>query len=85
MAGVAVEPATERGSMTEVSVRFFGGPLDGRVQTLDGPVSGTVMRHVHLHDGPKIETHYQLGYTDKGGWEYRMCELKAPEVDELLE
>jgi len=69
--------------MTGVSVRFFGGPLDGRVQTLDEPVCGTVMRHVHLHDGPKIETHYQLGYTDEAGWQYRMCDLKA--VDELLE
>lgn len=85
MAGVAIETVTERGTMPEVSVRFFGGPLDGRVQTLDRPVRGTVMRHVHLHDGPKIETHYQLGYTSQGGWEYRMCEMKAPEVDELLE
>lgn len=71
--------------MTEVSVRFFGGPLDGRVQTLGDaePVSGSVMRHVHLHDGPKIETHYQLGYSPETGWEYRLCGLATPEVDEV--
>ncbi|NKQ57615.1 hypothetical protein HFP15_32610 [Amycolatopsis sp. K13G38] len=71
--------------MTEVSVRFFGGPLDGRVQTLGDvePVSGTVMRHVHLHDGPKIETHYQLGYTEESGWEYRLCGLSTSDVDEV--
>ena len=72
--------------MAEVSVRFFGGPLDGRVQQLPAdPVPGVVIRHVHLHQGPKIETYYELGYTDKAGWQFRMCELQAPEVDELLE
>jgi hypothetical protein len=77
----------KRGTMTEVNVRFFGGPLDGRVQALGDtePVSGTVVRHVHLHEGPKIETHYRLGYTEESGWEYRMCEARMPEVDELLE
>ncbi|KAA9165477.1 hypothetical protein FPZ12_005210 [Amycolatopsis acidicola] len=71
--------------MTEVSVRFFGGPLDGRVQALGDsePVRGSVMRHVHLHDGPKIETHYRLGYTPENGWEYRLCGLATPEVDEV--
>lgn len=67
--------------MTATSVRFFGGPLDGRVQDLGEaePVRGSVMRHVHLHDGPKIETHYQLGYTAQTGWEYRLCGLPAPD------
>jgi hypothetical protein len=67
--------------MTATSVRFFGGPLDGRVQDLGEaePVRGSVMRHVHLHDGPKIETHYRLGYTDRTGWEYRLCGLPAPD------
>jgi hypothetical protein len=67
--------------MTATSVRFFGGPLDGRVQDLGEaePVRGSVMRHVHLHDGPKIETHYRLGYTDQTGWEYRLCGLPAPD------
>ncbi|WP_020667877.1 hypothetical protein [Amycolatopsis nigrescens] len=71
--------------MTAASVRFFGGPLDGRVQELgDGePVCGTVMRHVHLHDGPKIETHYELGYTAEAGWEYRLCGLADP--DEIVQ
>jgi hypothetical protein len=69
---------------TGQSVRFFGGPLDGRVQELGDaePVRGAVMRHVHLHDGPKIETHYELDYTDTG-WEYRLCGLADP--DEVAE
>lgn len=73
--------------MAEVSVRFYGGPLDGRVQSLGDtePVSGTVMRHVHLHDGPKIETHYQLCWSDQAGWEYRLCGLSAPEIGEVGE
>ncbi|RZQ59300.1 hypothetical protein [Amycolatopsis suaedae] len=55
------------------SARFFGGPLDGRVQELGDtePVRGSVVRHVHLHDGPKIETHYELDLTETG-WEYRV-------------
>ncbi|WP_158886392.1 hypothetical protein [Amycolatopsis anabasis] len=70
--------------MTEAIVRFFGGPLDGRVQDLGDaePVSGTVMRHVHLHDGPKIETHYELGYSAETGWEYRLCGLNSDETCE---
>lgn len=71
--------------MTEENVRFFGGPLDGRIQTLDDPVSGTIMRHVHLHEGPKIETFYQLGFTPETGWEYRLCGVPASEVDEAHE
>ncbi|TNC21416.1 hypothetical protein [Amycolatopsis alkalitolerans] len=71
--------------MSEVSVRFFGGPLDGRVQTLgaEEPVAGSVMRHVHLHDGPKIETHYRLDYSPESGWEYRLCGVTTSEVDEV--
>lgn len=63
------------------SVRFFGGPLDGRVQQLRStePVRGSVMRHVHLHDGPKIETHYELDYRTDSGWEYRLCGLPSQE------
>ncbi|AXB44838.1 hypothetical protein [Amycolatopsis albispora] len=55
-------------------VRFFGGPLDGRIQEFGDtePVRGTVMRHVHLHDGPKIETHYELDWNAEHGWEYRL-------------
>ncbi|PFG47160.1 hypothetical protein ATK36_2185 [Amycolatopsis sulphurea] len=60
--------------ITDRSVRFFGGPLDGRVQELtdEQPVPGTVVRHIHLHGGPKIETLYELGLTEDG-WEYRLC------------
>jgi hypothetical protein len=70
---------------SEQNARFFGGPLDGRVQELGGaePVRGTVVRHVHLHDGPKIETHYSLDYTQESGWEYRLC--AAAEPDEIRE
>ncbi|WP_328606700.1 hypothetical protein OG943_43535 [Amycolatopsis sp. NBC_00345] len=59
--------------MTDRSVRFFGGPLDGRVQELTDaePAPGTVVRHIHLHGGPKIETLYELGMTENG-WEYRV-------------
>lgn len=60
--------------------RFFGGPLDGRVQELGDtePVVGTVLKHVHLHDGPKIETRYELGRVDDG-WEFRLCAAPVPE------
>ena len=70
---------------SEQNVRFFGGPLDGRVQELSDaePVRGTVMRHVHLHDGPKIETHYALDYITGRGWEYRLCAATTP--DEVCE
>jgi hypothetical protein len=56
------------------SVRFFGGPLDGRVQDFGDtvPVTGTIVRHVHLHDGPKIETLYELSHRPESGWEYRV-------------
>ncbi|PRX43574.1 hypothetical protein B0I33_11433 [Prauserella shujinwangii] len=66
--------------MTTHQVRFLGGPLDGRVQPLGGePVCGSILRHVHLHEGPKIETYYQLGYTDVTGWTYRLYGRPAPE------
>lgn len=63
------------------SVRYFGGPLDGRVQELCAAelVCGNVIRHVHLHDGPKIETRYELAYRDEAGWEYRLCGIAAPD------
>lgn len=66
-------------------VRFFGGPLDGRVQELGDaePVPGTVIRHIHLHGGPKIETRYELGLTEHG-WEYRVAATQhEPEPDGL--
>jgi hypothetical protein len=71
-------------ALSEENIRFFGGPLDGRVLELGDaePVRGTVMRHVHLHEGPKIETHYSLDYTTESGWEYRLCGMADP--DEVI-
>ncbi|MCR6487706.1 hypothetical protein M8542_33255 [Amycolatopsis sp. OK19-0408] len=65
-------------------VRFFGGPLDGRVQELgDDAVPGAVIRHIHLHGGPKIETRYELGLSEDG-WEYRVAATRhEPERDNL--
>jgi hypothetical protein len=59
----------------ERRVRFIGGPLDGRDQQLrdSEAVIGRLLRHIHLHEGPKIETHYRLGYTPEWGWQYRLC------------
>ncbi|MEU6129753.1 hypothetical protein ABZ805_11340 [Saccharopolyspora sp. NPDC047091] len=58
--------------MPERVVRFVGGPLDGRTQDLrdSEAVLGRLLRHIHLHDGPKIETCYRLRYTPDAGWEY---------------
>lgn len=66
-------------------VRFVGGPLDGRVQALGDaePARGAVLRHVHLHDGPKIETYYALDYHRENGWEYHLCVVTEP--DEVCE
>ncbi|MEU3628025.1 hypothetical protein BS329_15160 [Amycolatopsis coloradensis] len=63
------------------NVRFFGGPLDGRVQELGDtePIAGTVLKHVHLHDGPKIETRYELGLAEDDRWEFRLCSAPVPE------
>lgn len=71
---------TDGPAASSARVHFFGGPLDGRVQDLGAsePVRGSVLRHVHLHDGPKIETHYELDYTASTGWQYRLCGLGAP-------
>jgi hypothetical protein len=59
-------------------VRYVGGPLDGRVVTLDelpDEPLGTVT-HVHLNDGPKIVHHYDLQYAVEYGCEYR---VRTPE------
>jgi hypothetical protein len=71
----------DNGGMSNRHVRFVGGPLDGRVQDLrdSEAVAGRLLRHIHLHDGPKIETHYELHYTPEAGWEYHLCGRgKAP-------
>jgi hypothetical protein len=55
-------------------VRYVGGPLDGRVDTLtelpDEPRD--TVTHVHLNDGPKIVHHYDLHYAVEYGCEYRV-------------
>lgn len=52
---------------------FVGGPLDGRIDTRpaeqDAPA---VIRHVHLHEGPKIVHHYDLYEVAGHGGEYRL-------------
>jgi hypothetical protein len=57
-------------------VRYVGGPLDGRVDTLpelpEQPKD--TVTHVHLHQGPKIVHHYDLCYAVEYGCEYRVRE-----------
>ena len=52
---------------------FVGGPLDGRVQTRPAtdPAPATV-RYVHLHEGPKIVSYYDLHEVAGHGGEYRL-------------
>ena len=52
---------------------FVGGPLDGRVHTRapDDPAP-PVVRHTHLHDGPKIVHVYDLHEVAGHGGEYRL-------------
>jgi hypothetical protein len=61
--------------MPSRNVRFVGGPLDGRVQCLrdSEAVAGRLLRNIYLHDGPKIETHYELRYAPETGWVYHLC------------
>jgi hypothetical protein len=56
------------------TAEYIGGPLDGRRETLSAArsVVGTIVTHVFLHDGPKIETKYRLGRTDDGQWIYNL-------------
>jgi hypothetical protein len=55
-------------------VRYVGGPLDGRVDTLDKlpDEPHDTVTHVHLNDGPKIVHHYDLQYAVEYGCEYRV-------------
>ncbi|GAA1865276.1 hypothetical protein GCM10009836_52030 [Pseudonocardia ailaonensis] len=68
--------ASQRPPSTGVDTYWFvGGPLDGRVRTRpaeqDAPA---VVRHVHLHGGPKIVHHYDLYEVAGHGGEYRLRE-----------
>ena len=52
---------------------FVGGPLDGRVHTRDaGDPAPPVVRHTHLHEGPKIVHLYDLYEVAGHGGEYRL-------------
>ncbi|WP_433507043.1 hypothetical protein ACQP04_11540 [Pseudonocardia halophobica] len=54
---------------------FVGGPLDGRVRTRPAEQEApAVVRHVHLHGGPKIVHHYVLHEVAGHGGEYRLRE-----------
>lgn len=74
------EGSLQRTAVVPSTVRFSGGPLDGRVSTLPpgGAVDGHIVTHVYLHGGPKIETHYRLcvDAAVEGGWEYRVLDRR---------
>lgn len=58
------------------TAKFYGGPLDGREQSLSDAraFDGDVVTHIFLHDGPKIETRYRLACNEDDVWEYRVVE-----------
>jgi hypothetical protein len=52
---------------------FVGGPLDGRVHSRPpNEPAPPVVRHTHLHDGPKIVHLYDLHEVAGHGGEYRL-------------
>ncbi|GAA3848431.1 hypothetical protein GCM10022243_13100 [Saccharothrix violaceirubra] len=55
-------------------VRYVGGPLDGRVDSVPRPAESPkpTVTHVHLHGGPKIVHHYDLRYAVEYGCEYHL-------------
>ncbi|WP_018684633.1 hypothetical protein [Actinokineospora enzanensis] len=57
-------------------IRYVGGPLDGRVDTVAGAPTDprSTVTHVYLHGGPKIVHHYDLHYALEYGCEYRLRE-----------
>jgi hypothetical protein len=63
----------------EYVVRYVGGPLDGRVDTLPElpEQPRDTVTHVHLHEGPKIVHHYDLCYAVEYGCEYRVRESES--------
>lgn len=58
-------------------VRYVGGPLDGRVDTVSARPEEQLptVRHVHLHGGPKIVHHYDLHLT------HDVCEYRVRQGD----
>jgi hypothetical protein len=68
------EPGADIGGGPDV-YWFVGGPLDGRVQVRPAsePAPATI-RHVYLHDSPKIVHEYDLHEVAGHGGEYRLRE-----------
>ena len=71
-------PSHRRVGRVEINTALenpVGGPLDGRVHTRepDDPPP-PVVRHTHLHDGPKIVHLYDLHEVAGHGGEYRLRE-----------
>jgi hypothetical protein len=60
--------------VTQSTVRFHGGPLDGRQHPLPVDESGHIVTHTFLHGGPKIETRYRLERDETGLWSYRLLD-----------
>lgn len=73
-----IDEVASRDPGTELYVvRYVGGPLDGRVDTLSTlpEEPRDTVTHVHLHEGPKIVHHYDLNYAVEYGCEYRLRDL----------
>jgi hypothetical protein len=73
---VTAHPAASAAELDGRDVYWFvGGPLDGRVHTREPHhPAPPVVRHVHLHDGPKIVHLYDLHEVAGHGGEYRLRE-----------
>jgi hypothetical protein len=76
------DPDTTDPDTTELDGRdvywFVGGPLDGRVHTREpADPAPPVVRHTHLHTGPKIVHHYDLHEVAGHGGEYRLRDPEA--------
>jgi hypothetical protein len=71
---VTAHPAASAAELDGRNVYWFvGGPLDGRVHTREPhQPAPPVVRHVHLHDGPKIVHLYDLHEVAGHGGEYRL-------------
>jgi hypothetical protein len=65
-------------------VRYVGGPLDGRVDSLPSTPEDPkqTVTYVHLHGGPKIVHIYDLEYAVEYGCEYRLRGEEAEQAEE---
>lgn len=62
LSDVGTAPVEAGGDAQDAVLLFVGGPLDGRVEiraARHGDPLPTVT-HVHLHDGPKVVSRYDL-------------------------